>query len=126
LPRIVGYRVALELIITGRVIDAHEAQRIGLVNEVVPRGTCRERARELAHAIAALPQQAIHTDLEALARGFGRPLEDGLRIEAECFNRLVGGAAMEEGVRRFNERDHPDRRRGGTPATPGLARPRAD
>jgi enoyl-CoA hydratase len=122
LPRIVGYRVALELIISGRVIDAHEARRIGLVNEVVPRGTCRERARELAHAIAALPQQAIHTDVEALARGFGRPLEEGLRIEAECFNRLLGGAAMAEGLRRFNERDHPDRTPDGGAATPGLRR----
>jgi enoyl-CoA hydratase len=124
LPRIVGFRVAMELIVTGRVIDAHEAQRIGLVNEVVPRGTCRQRARELAHAIAALPQPAIRTDHEAAVRGFGRPLDEGLRIEAECFNRLLDGPEMAEGLRRFNERDHPDRVRGGAGSTPGLARPR--
>src|SRR5215216_4518754 len=126
LPRIVGFRVAMELIVTGRVIDAREAQRIGLVNEVVPRGTCRARARELAHAIAALPQPAIRTDKEAALRGYGRPLEDGLRIEAECFNRLIDGAEMAEGLRRFNQRDHPDRVRGRAAATPGLARPRAE
>src|SRR5918997_734670 len=122
LPRIVGYRVAMELIVTGRVIDAREAQRIGLVNEVVPRGTCRERARELAHRIAALPQPAIHTDKEAAVRGFGRPLEDGLRIEAECFNRLLDQPEILEGLRQFNERDHPDRTADGEPATPGLRR----
>ena len=124
LPRIVGFRVAMELIVTGRVIDAHEAQRIGLVNEVVPRGTCRTRARELAHTIAALPQPAIRTDKEAAVRGSGLPLDEGLRIEAECFNRLIDGPEMAEGLRRFNERDHPDRLRDGAPATPGLARPR--
>jgi enoyl-CoA hydratase len=124
LPRIVGFRVAMELIITGRVIDAAEAHRIGLVNEVVPRGTCLQRARELAHTIAALPQPAIRTDKEAAVRGYGRPLEEGLRIEAECFNRLLDGTEMPEGLRRFNERDHPDRRAGGPPATPGLTRPR--
>ncbi|HKH18789.1 MAG TPA: enoyl-CoA hydratase-related protein [Solirubrobacteraceae bacterium] len=123
LPRIVGLRVAMELILTGRVIDAHEAQRIGLVNEVVRRGTCLTRARELAHALAALPQPAIHTDKEAAVRGFGLPLDEGLRIEAECFNRLIGGAEMVEGLRRFNERDHPDRIRDAAPTTPGLARP---
>lgn len=124
LPRIVGLRVALELIITGRVIDAQEAQRIGLVGEVVPRGTCRERARELAHAIAALPQPAIRTDREAAVRGFGLPLGEGLRVEAECFDRLLDGPELQEGLRRFNERDHPDRVHGAAAATPGLARPR--
>jgi enoyl-CoA hydratase len=124
LPRIVGFRVAMELIVTGRVIDAREAERIGLVNEVVPSGTCRSRARELAHAIAGLPQPAIRTDKEAAMRGFGLPLDEGLRIEAECFNRLLDGPEMIEGLRRFNERDHPDRMPGGAPATPGLARPR--
>lgn len=122
LPRIVGFRRAMELIITGRVIDADEALRIGLVNEVVPSGTCVERAIELAERIAALPQPAIRTDKEAAVRGFGRPLDEGLRIEAECFNRLLHTPEIQEGLRRFNERDHPDRVPGGDPATPGLQR----
>jgi enoyl-CoA hydratase len=110
LPRIVGYRRAMELIITGRVIDAREALAIGLVNEVVPRGTCLARAREVAHQIAQLPQPALRTDKEAVVRGFGRPIEEGLRIEAECFNRLLDTPEIAEGLRRFNERDHPDLR----------------
>jgi enoyl-CoA hydratase/carnithine racemase len=101
LPRIVGLRRAMELIITGRVIDAQEAHRIGLVNEVVPRGTCRARAIELGQMIADLPQPAIRTDKEAVVRGLGRPLDEGLRIEAQCFNRLLGGVEMREGVDRF-------------------------
>lgn len=108
LPRIVGYRRAMELIITGRVIDAAEAEEIGLVNEIVPRGESLARARELAHIIAGLPQPAIRTDKEAAVRGFGTPIDKGLRIEAECFNRLIGDPEMEEGLRRFVERDHPD------------------
>jgi enoyl-CoA hydratase len=115
LPRIVGFRVAMELIITGRVIDAGEAQRIGLVNEVVPSGTCVERALELAREIAALPQPAIRTDKEAAVRGFGRPLDEGLRIEADCFERSIFSEETAEGLRRFIERDHPDRVRGGVP-----------
>lgn len=124
LPRIVGFRRAMDLILTGRVIDAREALEIGLVNEVVPSGQALERARELAHEIAALPQPAIRTDKEAAVRGWGRPLEEGLRIEAECFNRLIGEPEMAEGLRRFVERDHPDRRTG-DPATPGIDRPRS-
>lgn len=126
LPRIVGYRRAMELIITGRVMDAAEAHAIGLVNEVVPSGQALARAQELARTIAELPQPAIRTDKEAAMRGWGRPLEDGLRIEAACFNRLIGQPEMAEGLRRFNERDHPDRHPDGASLTPGLARERDD
>ena len=108
LTRILGYRRAIDLIITGRVIDAREAERIGLVNQVVPKGTCVQRALELAETIAALPQPALRTDLEAARTGLGRPLDDGLRIEAECFNRSIFEPETAEGLRRFNERDHPD------------------
>jgi enoyl-CoA hydratase len=122
LTRILGYRRAIDLIITGRVIDAYEAERIGLVNQVVPKGTCVERALELASTIAALPQPALRSDLEAARTGQGRPLEEGLRIEAQCFNRSIFAPETVEGLRQFNERDHPDRRTGSAPATPGLSR----
>jgi enoyl-CoA hydratase len=122
LTRILGYRRAIELIITGRVIDAHEANRIGLVNEVVPSGSCLQRAIELAERIAGLPQPAMRTDIEAARRGLGRPLEEGLHIEAQAFNRSIIVSETFEGLRQFNERDHPDRRADTAPVTPGLAR----
>ena len=122
LPRIIGMGRALELIITGRVIDAREAERIGLVNEVVPKGKSLERALELAEYICRLPQPAIRTDKEAAIRGFGLPLAEGLRIEAECFNRSIHDPATLEGLRQFRERDHPDRRGDQPLQTPGLVR----
>lgn len=122
LPRIIGMGRALELIITGRVIDAQEAERIGLVHEVVPKGTSLERALELAEYLCRLPQPAMRTDKEAAVRGFGLPLAEGLRIEAECFNRSIHDPATLEGLRQFRERDHPDRRRDQSPLTPGLVR----
>ena len=83
LPLVVGYARAMELVITGRRIGAEEAMRIGLVNEIVPRGRALARAQELAHEIAALPQGAIRSDKESIMRGVGRTLEERLRIEAE-------------------------------------------
>jgi enoyl-CoA hydratase len=83
LPLAVGFARAMELIITGRRIDAAEAERIGLVSEVVPRGQALARAQALARDIAALPQGAIRSDKETLLRGVGRTLEERLRIEAE-------------------------------------------
>ena len=83
LPLVVGFARAMELLITGRRIDVHEAERIGLVNEVVSRGRALARAQELAREIAALPQGAIRSDKESVLRGIGRTLEERLRIEAE-------------------------------------------
>ncbi|MCO5315713.1 MAG: enoyl-CoA hydratase-related protein [Solirubrobacterales bacterium] len=115
LPRLIGLSRALDLIITGRVIGASEAERIGLVNEVTTSGSCVARAVELATEIAALPQPALRTDLEAAVRGFGRPLDEGLEVERECFNRLLTEPQIRQGVRRFVDRDHPDRVSGAAP-----------
>ena len=79
----VGYGRAMEMIITGRPVDAEEALRIGLANEVVPEGKALERALELAHQIAELPQGAIRSDKETMVRNVGRTYEEQLRQEAE-------------------------------------------
>jgi enoyl-CoA hydratase len=120
LPRIIGMGRAMELIITGRIIDANEAYRIGLANEVVPKGRSLERSLDLARFICNLPQPAIRTDKEAAVRGFGLSLDEGLKIEAQCFNRSIFDPQTIEGLRQFIERDHPDRCRDAVPRTPGL------
>jgi enoyl-CoA hydratase len=105
LPLVVGYAKAMELIITGRRIDVQEAHRIGLVNEIVPRGQALTHAQALAHQITALPQGAIRSDKESIVRGVGRTLEERLRIEAEqtlsMFMRrdshTIGAAAFKAG-----------------------------
>lgn len=59
---------------------------------------------------------------EAAIRGFGLPLDEGLRIEVQCFNRSIKQPETAEGLRRFVERDHPDRLKGRPSQTPGLVR----
>lgn len=122
LPRIVGMGRAMELIITGKVIDAQEAYRIGLANEVVPKGQSLSRAIELATFICTLPQPAIRTDKEAAIRGFGESLDEGLRIEAEKFLDSIYEPETIQGLKQFNERLHPDRRYDADLKTPGIIR----
>lgn len=122
LPRIVGMGRAMELILTGKVIDAQEAYRIGLANEVVPSGQSVSRAMELARFICGLPQPAIHTDKEAAVRGFGETLDEGLRIEAEVFLNSIFHEETMEGLTKFNQRSHPDRQYNASIKTPGLIR----
>ena len=92
------------------------------MSEIVPSGTGLDRALEIARSICELPQPAIRTDKEAAVRGYGPNLAHGLLIEARAFTRSIVDPATRDGLRRFNERDHPDRRRDRAPVTPGLVR----
>jgi enoyl-CoA hydratase len=97
LPRAVGMGRALELILTGRPVEAEEALRIGLVNEVVEPGRHLERALQLAERIASFPQETMLADRRAALEGFGLPLADGLALEhrlgREVLDVAVRGAA---------------------------------
>ena len=108
LPMIVGYARALELIITGRRINAEEALRIGLVSEVVPKGRLMGRAMELAKTISELPQGAIRSDKEVVVRSWGRPTEEGLRIEAELLRSMwMRQDKHSDGARAFLDKRKP-------------------
>jgi enoyl-CoA hydratase len=107
LPRIVGMGRAMELILTGRFIDAEEALRIGLCNELVEKGEALPRAMALARSLCALPQGAMRTDKQAAVEGWGRPLAEGLRIEAELAQYAIRGRDLAEGAAAFKERRAP-------------------
>jgi enoyl-CoA hydratase len=81
LPRLIGLGRALDLILTGRAVDAAEAERIGLVNEVVAPGAQLDRALELGERIAAFPQPTMLADRRAAIEGLGMPLDEGIALE---------------------------------------------
>jgi len=83
LPRVIGLGRALDLILSGRAVDADEAERIGLVTAVTAPGAHLERALELAETLAAFPQETMLADRRAAIEGFGLPLEAGLALEAQ-------------------------------------------
>ncbi len=100
LPRILGMGKALELILTGRPVDAEEALRIGLVNEVVAPAAHLERALDLAERIAAFPQETMLADRRAAIEGAGLPLADGLALEHHLGRDTLHVAA--QGAARFS------------------------
>jgi enoyl-CoA hydratase len=81
LPLVVGMGRALELILTGRIIDAAEAHAWGLANEVVAEGTHLDRALEIAEALASFPQPTMLSDRAAAIDGAGLALDEGLVLE---------------------------------------------
>ncbi len=101
LPRLVGPSAALKLILTGAIIDATEAHRIGLIDEILPAGQLLTRGQELAATIAAMAPLAITASLEAVRRGADLPLDQGLAAEATLFGQLCGTADKTEGTAAF-------------------------
>ena len=104
LPRLVGRGAALKMLLTGAMVDAAEALRIGLVDEVVPQENLMERAGELARLIAGMPPLAVAAAIEVVDRGADLPLDEALALEASIFGRLCGTEDKSEGTRAFLEK----------------------
>jgi enoyl-CoA hydratase/carnithine racemase len=104
LARAIGRQQALELILTGRQVDADEAVRLGLALRAVPAATLMDAAQALAAQLAARAPVALRYAREAMAGGLDRPLADGLAAEARLFGLAAATADMREGVRAFLEK----------------------
>jgi enoyl-CoA hydratase len=99
LPRLIGLARGLDLILTGRIVEAAEAREIGLVTEVVEPGRHLERALAIAEGLARFPQETMLADRRSAIEGLGLPLDDGIELEAEGARHTREAAAR--GAARF-------------------------
>jgi enoyl-CoA hydratase len=107
LPRLCGKGVAHELILTGEMIAADEALRVGLVNRVVESAELLATAEAIARKIIANAPLAVKYALEAVERGMEMPQEEGLYLEATLFGLCCATQDMREGTRAFLEKRPP-------------------
>jgi enoyl-CoA hydratase len=101
LPRIVGRGRALEMILTGEMVDAERAREMGLVNKVVPAGETRAAAESLLDTILKNGPIALRFALEAVDRSLETGIEEGLGLEAHLFGLLASTEDMREGMQAF-------------------------
>jgi enoyl-CoA hydratase len=104
LPRAIGKAKAMDLVLTGRMIDAAEAERAGLVARVVPAARLLDEAMKVAESIAAMPLPALLAAKEAVSRAFEVPLAEGVRFERRLFQSLFATADQKEGMAAFVEK----------------------
>ena len=108
LPRIIGYGLANEMITTGRMIDAKEAYRIGLVNHVVVLSELLNKCQEVASEILQNGPNAIAQSLKCINDSIGLDLESGLAMEVTRFSELFLTEETKEGLSAFVEKRKPD------------------
>src|SRR5690242_15012660 len=104
LPRLVGTGLAMQILLTGEMISAQEAHRIGLVNEVVPSDRLVKRAEEIAQKIIGNAPLAIQYCMEAVNQGMNMTLQEGLFSEATLFSVCCATDDKNEGTRAFLEK----------------------
>jgi len=107
LPRLIGKSKATEWILTGEMVQAQEALRLGLVNQVVPQDQVLKAARDLARKIASKSAVAVRQALAAIEEGLQGSLEQGLIKEAEAFGVVAASEDSKEGVKAFLEKRQP-------------------
>ena len=107
LARAVGKAKAMDLILTGRMMDAAEAERSGLVARVVPAASLMEEAIKVAETIAAMSQPSLLAAKEAVNRSFETSLAEGVRFERRVFHALFATKDRKEGMAAFIEKRPP-------------------
>ena len=107
MARLLGRGRALELILTGRTIDAQEALRVGLVNRVVPAASLREEAEKLAREILQQGPLAVRYALEAVHRGLEGSQKEGQTLESTYFGLCFATSDFQEGMKAFQEKRQP-------------------
>jgi enoyl-CoA hydratase len=104
LPRLVGRGIALELLLSARMVDAEEAARIGLVNRVVAADALLDEARALARTILEMGPIAVGLCLDQVDRGLDTSIDDALQLEAEAFGAACASEDKAEGTTAFLEK----------------------
>ena len=104
LPRLIGTSKALELILTGKSINADEAMSWGIISKVVPEGEALNAAKEMMKEILTKAPVSIKMSIEAVTRGMNMSLDEGLAIESDRFGLLCGTEDMKEGMNAFLEK----------------------
>src|SRR5271168_4112443 len=104
LTRAVGKSKAMEMVLTGRMMDAAEAERAGLVSRVLPLAELLEEALKVAAVIAAMSRPAVYAAKEAVNRAYETTLAEGIRFERRIFHSLFATEDQKEGMRAFAEK----------------------
>jgi enoyl-CoA hydratase len=104
LTRFVGKSKAMEMCLTGRMMDAAEAERSGLVSRVVPAASLVEEALKTAALIASLSAPAVYAAKESVNRAYETTLSEGVRFERRIFHSLFATEDQKEGMRAFSEK----------------------
>jgi len=104
LTRFVGKSKAMEMVLTGRMMDAAEAERAGLVSRIVPADKLIDEALKTAAAIAAFSASAVYAGKESVNRAYETTLAEGVRFERRMFQALFATEDQKEGMRAFAEK----------------------